>query len=176
MFVGTPAPSVASSDYPAFTVLQALLGGGHASRLFRQSRETLGLGYEVGALYAPEQSLTLITYLQWNGRRDSGAKDNATSESALRLLNAQLDGISANPPTDEELTRARNFAIGEDALRHERARDRAFLLGWYEAVGKGYAYDTELPRNLADVTRADILRIAKTYLGARATIHLLPSR
>ncbi len=176
MFVGTPAPSSASADYPAFTVLQALLGGGHASRLFRQSRETLGLGYEVGALYAPEQSLTLVAYLQWNTQRDGGAKKDATWETARRLLNAQLDGISANPPTDEELARARNFAIGQDALRHERCRDRAFLLGWYEAVGKGYTYDTELPRRLADVTRADILRTAKTYLGVRANIHLQPSK
>src|SRR5579871_600703 len=32
--VGTPAPGVTSPDYPAFTVLATLLGGGHASRLF----------------------------------------------------------------------------------------------------------------------------------------------
>ncbi len=73
------------------------------------------------------------------------------------------------------MKRARNVAIGQDALRHERARDRAFLLGWYETLGRGIAYDTEFPRKLAQVTREDIARVAKTYLRVRANVAVLPS-
>ena len=175
-FVATPAPDAGSPDYPAFTVLQAILGGGHASRLFRQARETLGLGYEVGAMYPAERASALITYLQWNPRRVSQPASNTPPpDTAGKLLNGELDALLAGPPDEAELKRARNVAIGQDALRHERARDRAFLLGWYETLGRGIAYDTEFPRQLAQVTREDILRVAKTYLRVRANVAVLPS-
>ena len=174
-FVATPAPDADSPDYPAFTVLQAILGGGHASRLFRQARETLGLGYEVGAVYPAERSAILITYLQWNaGRISQSASNTPSPDTAGKLLNGELDALLAGPPDEMELTRARNVAIGQDALRHERARDRAFLLGWYETLGRGIAYDTEFPRKLAQVTREDIARVAKTYLRVRANVAVVP--
>lgn len=175
-FVATSAPGAGSADYPAFTVLQAVLGGGHASRLFRQARETLGLGYEVGALYPAERSPTLITYLQWNPRRGSQSiAGNTPPGTVSKLLNGELDALCANPPGEDELKRARNVAIGQDALRHERARDRAFLLGWYETLGRGIAYDTEFPRTLAQVTGEDIQRVAKMYLRGRTNVTVLPS-
>ncbi|HZO89532.1 MAG TPA: pitrilysin family protein [Chthonomonadaceae bacterium] len=174
--VGVPAPDVTSPDYPAFTVLQTLLGGGHAARLFRRVRDTLGLGYEVGATYRADRADPLIAYLQWDTRRalPGPAMAALKPEEALKLLQVQLDALLADPPTEAELTRARNYAIGRDALRHERARDRAFLLGWYETMGLGYAFDAEFPRRLAAVTRADVLRVAHTYLAARATALALP--
>ena len=175
-FVGVPAPSVGSPDYPAFIVLQTLLGGGHASRLFRQAREMLGLGYEVGALYPAERSSTLITYLQWNALRSPQSGSTAIpSDMAGKLLNGELDGILKTPPTEAELNRARNVAIGQDALRHERARDRAFLLGWYETSGLGYAFDTEFPRRVSQVKQEDIVRASKNYLSSRANVTILPS-
>ena len=175
-FVGVPAPSAASPDYPAFMVLQALLGGGHASRLFRQAREMLGFGYEVGAIYQAERAPVLITYLQWNPHRSATPDAKIIPpDMAGKLLGGELDAISKDAMNAEELNRARNVAIGQDALRHERARDRAFLFGWYEALGLGYAYDVELPRRLAKVTREDILRTAKMYLDQRAIVTVLPS-
>ncbi|HZP84358.1 MAG TPA: pitrilysin family protein [Chthonomonadaceae bacterium] len=177
--IGTPAPGVASPDYPAFTVLHALLGGGHAARLFRRLREAQGLGYDVGATYAADRSDPLVAYLQWDARRALpalNAKAAPQPADALKLLQTQLDALWTDPPTDAELTRARNYAIGRDALRHERARDRAFFLGWYETMGLGYAFDAELPRRLAAVTRDDILRAAKTYLTPRAAVLALPKR
>jgi predicted Zn-dependent peptidase len=173
----TPAPDVTGADYPAFTVLQALLGGGHAARLFRRVRDKLGLGYEVGATYLADRDDPLIAYLQWDSRRallDTNAAGAPTGANALKLLQEQLDALVTDPPTDAELNRARNYAIGRDALRHERARDRAFLLGWYETLGLGYAFDAEFPRHLAAVTRADLLRVAHTYLTPRLAVTVLP--
>ncbi len=175
--VATPAPDVASPDYAAFTVLQTLLGGGHASRLFRRVRDQLGLGYDMGTIYRADRADPLIAYLQWDSQRallNPNASLKPTPDNALKLLRAQLDGLISDPPTDAELSRARNFAIGRDALRHERARDRAFLLGWYETMGLGDTFDADFPRRLAAVTRADLLRVAKTYLTPRLSVTVLP--
>jgi predicted Zn-dependent peptidase len=170
--VATDAPAVSSQDYPAFTVLHALLGGGHAARLFRRVRDVRGVGYDVGALYRADRSEPLIAYLQWDARRATSAP---TPETALSLLRQQLDALLTTPPPAAEIARARNLAIGRDALRHERARDRAFLLGWYEVMGVGFAFDADLPRRLAAVRPEDVLRVAQIYLPARATALALPN-
>ncbi len=181
--LATSAPAVTHPDYPAFVVLQNVLGGGHACRLFQQAREERGVGYKVGALYQADRAAPLIAYLQWdaaqkrNGIANGLANQTQTDAGDIQLfLNAQLDGLLQNPPSEEELTRARNFAIGVEARRHERVRDRSFLLGWYEAMGLGYVFDADLPRRLAAVTPDDVLRVAKTYLATRAGVVVLPSR
>lgn len=165
-FVATPAPTVRSPDYPTFMVLTSLLGGGHASRLFQQARETLGIGYAVGTQFQSDRSDPLVTYLQWNPRR--------AKADVVKLLQSFLDAIVLTPPTEEEVKRARNFAVGQDALRHERVHERAFYAGWYEALGLGFAYDSELPRSLAAVTRAQVIQAAKIYLGTRASVLITP--
>jgi predicted Zn-dependent peptidase len=142
-------------------------------------RDALGIGYNVGALFRAERGEPLIAYLQWGARRSLATPVLEEKESdaiALRLLQAQLDSVLADVPTEAELSRARNVAIGRDALRHERARDRAFLLGWYEALGRGYAFDAELPRLLAAVAREDVLRAARTYLKQRVTATAMPKQ
>ena len=179
---GAPAPSVRSPDYPAFTVLLSLLGGGHASRLFQQAREALGLGYEVGAICEADRDGPLVAFLQWNPQRSlpafrDGAEATAKAVSqdvVLKLLHKQIDDLIANPPSHAELDRARNYAIGQDALRHERVRDRAFFLGWYETLDNGFGYDKELPQLLAAVTPADVQRVARTYLKMQADVLVAP--
>jgi predicted Zn-dependent peptidase len=170
--MATPAPSVTDPDYPAFLVLQAALGSGHASRLFRRVRDALGIGYEVGASFRAELGEPLIAYLQWDPGRSASTP---APTAALKLLTEQMDLLRSEPLTDSELVRARNMAIGRDALRHERARERAYLLGWYEVMGAGVAFDADLPRRLTAVTRDDILRTVKTYLSQRASALVIPS-
>lgn len=188
--VGTSAPAVTSPDYPAFTVLETLLGAGHASRLFIGSRERLGVGYQVGALYQADRFAPLILSIQWDSHRktlvagtkvadtkvaDTNKTEAERPDTAIpRLLNSLLDELITHPPTEAELERARNFAIGREALRHELLRDRAFFPGWYETLGLHYTFDRELPGLLAKVTPEDILRVARTYLNRRATLLLLP--
>lgn len=166
-FVAASAPSVRSPDYPAFVVLHSLLGGGHACRLFQQARESLGLGYAVGAQFQADRSDPLVIYLQWNPKR--------LKQDTVKLLQTLLDDVILHPPTEQEIIRARNFAIGQHALLHERAHERAFFAGWFEALGLKYAYDQEFPNHLAAVTREDVLRVARTYLGSRAAVLVIPT-
>ena len=177
--VATAAPAVTHPDYAAFTVLQTVLGGGHACRLFQQAREAQGLGYKVGALYQADHFDPLVAYLQWDPTRSRAAFGQRTEldpKEVGRFLNAQINGLLQNPPSEAEVERARKLAIGMDARQHERIPTRSFLLGWYETLGLGYAFDADLPRRFAAVTRDDVRRVAKTYLGARAGVLVLPAQ
>jgi predicted Zn-dependent peptidase len=176
--VATPAPPLSDPSYPAFVVLKAILGEGHASRLFQHLRDSQGIGYSVGASWQTTLSDPMVAYLQWETRAPAApaAEPPLDPETALRLLATEIDGLIANPPTEAEVRRARSISIGREALRHERARDRAFLLAWYEAIGAGAELDAALPSRLAAVTRVDVLSAARSYLGTRASVLIVPAR
>jgi predicted Zn-dependent peptidase len=178
-----PAPAMSDDDFPAFIVLKAVLGEGHASRLFQRLRDTRGIGYNVGAVCRPTLSDPLVAYLQWEARADSAARSERpdadrpmSAQTALGLLNRQLDELISNPPTASEVERARNLAVGRELLSHERVRDRAFLLALYEAMGVGANFDATLPKRLSQVTRDDVLRVAQSYLTPRASVILSPGQ
>ncbi len=174
--VAMPGLPPADPDYPALVVLHALLGVGHGARLFQDVRDRQGIGYEVGASFAGERAEPLVAFLQWDARRALPAALSRESGGALALLNRELDAIQTRPPTETELRRARSVAIGRYALRHERTRDRAYLLAWAEAMGPGFAFDGGLPRAIASVTEADVARVAKRIFTSRVSLLAAPPK
>ncbi len=174
--IACAAPAVADRDYPAFLTLQALLGGGHSSRLFRQIRELRGIGYGVGALYNAQNSDPLTLYLQWDTKIERGDAPSISPEIALAMLNSQLNSVLTNPPSEAELERAKSVAIGKDALQYERLRSRCFLTAFYEAIGPGYDFSVSLPSLIYQVGRDDIKRVVERYLKVRTSILTLPKK
>ena len=174
--IACAAPGVSDRDYPAFLTLQALLGGGHSSRLFRQIRELRGVGYGVGALYNTQNSDPLILYLQWDTKIEGVHAQSITPENALAMLNSQLDSVLTNPPSEAELARAKSVAIGRDALQYERIRNRCFLTAMYEAIGPGYDFGVSLSELINQVGRNDIKRVVERYLKVRTSILTLPKK
>ena len=164
------APTPDSPDYPAFLTLNALLGAGHASRLFQNIRDTQGFGYEVNSAYYPAAPELWTAYLQWDAAR------TLPPDAALKLLQTQISGVIANPPNETELQHARALAVGQTGLRRESPREESYLLGWYEAMGAGYNFDSALPRAIEAVTRDDIARAAKRYFARRAALIALPAK
>ncbi|HLI47794.1 MAG TPA: pitrilysin family protein [Chthonomonas sp.] len=172
--VVTAAPRVDSPDYPAFLVLQALLGLGHASRLFVQLRDRLGIGYQVGADYLATTSGPFVLYAQWDASREQ-AGNPIKAEQMLHLLQTQLQTLFTNPPSEAEMERARNMAIAHIELALERVSDRAFLLGWYAAMGLGADYLQHLPERIHAVTAKELLAVAKRYIAYQVAVLAVPS-
>ena len=169
--VAIAPPSLDSADYPVFLTINALLGAGHASRLFQNIRDAQGIGYDVNAAYRPPAPELWAAYLQW----DAG-KNTLSPAAALKLLNDEISAVITRPPTDAELTRARALAISSLALRSERDRDESFLLAWHESLGVGYNFDSRLPRRIEAVTRQDVLRVAREFFSQRAALLAVPPK
>lgn len=166
ILAGFNAPGLTDPDYPAFAVLTALVGGGRSSRLFRAVRDAAGVGYVVGAQTPPlARASHLLAYVEFDAKRIGAEGKTLDPVAVERLLVETVRSVLTNPPTGPEVERAKRFAIGTHALAHQRTRDRALYLGWYELLGLGHAYDAEYPRRLAAVTPDDVLRVAKQYLN-----------
>ncbi|MEN6372718.1 MAG: pitrilysin family protein [Armatimonadota bacterium] len=174
---GFLAPSIKSPDYPAARVAAVALGSGKGSRMFQNIREKQGLAYELGTVYPmmKEQSHILV-YLVTDPYKLTypGLTIEMTLEDVKKAVLAEINKMQNEPLTNEELERAKRYTIGTYALSHQRIRERAFHLGWTEAIGLGCEYDSEYSSDIEAVTAADVQRIAKKYLNNYAMTIVLP--
>ena len=72
--------------------------------------------------------------------------------------------------TDEDIERAKSYLIGSQALKHERARDRAYYLGLYESLGLGFRYDSTYSAAIRAVTRPDLERVCASIFTRPPTV------
>jgi len=165
ILAGFPAPGLTDSDYPAFLVLDAIIGGGKSSRLFRAIREEAGIGYIVGS-HTPSLALAshLLSYVEFVPQHAVTNGEKRDTAWVEKKLVDTVRSVLSTPPTEQEVERAKRFVIGSLTLAHQRARDRAFYLGWYELMGVGYTFDVSLPKRIEAVTHEEIMRVAKKYL------------
>lgn len=174
---GFLAPSVTSPDYPAARVAAVALGSGKGSRMFQDLREKQGLAYELGTIYPmmKEQSHMLV-YLVTDPYRLTypGFTIEMTLEDVKKAVLAEINKIQNEPLTNEELERAKRYTIGTYALSHQRIRERAFHLGWMEAIGLGCEYDSAYDSKIEAVTAADVQLAARKYLNNYAMTIVLP--
>ncbi len=156
LILGYAAPPVASPDYPAMKVLNAIIGGGMSSRLFSELRDKRGLAYSTGSFYPSRaEESHLVTYI-------IALPDNAaTAQQGILEI---IQDIQENGVPQEELERAKSYVIGNYRIDHETTARRAWYLGWYETLGVGYQMDAQYPELIQSVTVEDIQRVAQKYL------------
>jgi predicted Zn-dependent peptidase len=155
--LGMPGVARDDPDRWALDLLGAILGDGMGSRLFLELRERRSLVYDVStfsAMYADAGTF--------------GVHAGFDPEDAERVVTAilqELDRISTDPVSAEELDRARAYTRGRLELRME---DSGAVAGW---IGTG---ETLLPRiltvdevieHLEAVTVDDLLRVARRFLA-----------
>lgn len=170
-------PSVTSPEYPAAQVAAAALGGGKGSRMFQDLREKKALAYELGTIYPTLKFQShILAYLVTDPYRR--AYPGLSIEMILTdVKQATLDEVTRlqkEPLTTDELERAKRYTIGTYALKHQRLRDRAFYLGWLEAIGLGYEYDANFAGKIEAVTAADVQAISRKYFNDYAMTIVLP--
>ena len=164
--VAFEAPSVTSPDYPAFTVMETLVGVGHASRMFQDLRDREALGYDVGVVWPTDLGMPAVATLQWNGSEPPASR--------LSDLDTEVADLLSHPPSAAELARARAVAATNFMMQHQRIHNLAFYAGWLQCMGLGTKFDTRFPSLLASVTADDVLRVAQRYLPHRLGLLALP--
>jgi len=156
LILGYAAPPVASPDYPAMKVLNAIIGGGMSSRLFSELRDKRGLAYSTGSFYPSRaEESHLVTYI-------IALPDNAAT--AQQGILGIIKDIQEYGVSQEELERAKSYVIGNYRIDHETTARRAWYLGWYETLGVGSQMDARYPELIQAVTVEDIQRVAQKYL------------
>jgi predicted Zn-dependent peptidase len=133
-------------------VLNGVLGEGMSSRLFLSVREDLGLAYDVGSgisEYADTGSLGIYAGV-----------DPDKLEPALSALLAELARLRDEEVPANELAKAKAYLSGGLELRMDDTRHLASWIGGQEALHERVLTLDEALAAIAEVTAADVRRIA----------------
>lgn len=157
LMVGYPAPSVDSSSYPAVKLINALLGGGMSSPLFRVVREEGTLAYEVSSFYpSRREGSSFVVYAGMD------PKNLGLAEEKVRSV---LADFVAHPVSAQDLEDAKNYIRGHFLMDHQTNGRLAWYLGWWEFLGKGYAYDTRYAGDISKISADEISRTANAIMA-----------
>jgi zinc protease len=158
LLVGWHAPEVAHPDSYALQVLDALLGTGKTSRLYKRLEERDQSVTEFSVNYADRADPTLFTV-------QAEVKPEHDLAAVERAIYDEIEQVKRHGVADAELARAKRLIQARFVLGHEEIADQALALGYYETIYR-FEYLAGLFPNIDAVTADDVRRVAREYLTA----------
>ncbi len=169
VIMGLPAPAIGGRDFTTLKIINALLGSRMTGRLFTELREKLSLAYDVNSSFPTQRKASRFTIYLGLEKRNV--------ELAKKRINEILTDLTVTPVPQKELEDTRNFIRGVYLLDHQPIHRQAWYLGWWEVMGKGYAYDQQYLEQLMAVTPEDIQNAAKQlFTGNYTTVEIVPEK
>lgn len=162
-------PKASHADIPALQVLSAVLSEGRSSRLYSRmvDREQLALSAsaEVEQQLDPGQFLAYV--------RPRAGVDTAKTE---KVLFEEIERVRTAEIRADELRKAKNQLLTQFYRQMKTISGRANQLGTAEIFLGSYEQMYGTPSRFEAVTAADVLRVAKQYLGPnqRTVATLIP--
>lgn len=140
-------------DRFVLSVLGTILGGNMSSRLFLEVREKRGLAYSV---HAESEEFHDCGYFV----TDAGLRIEDVEE-AVKVILGEYNKLKENPPTLDELRRAKDNARGKMVLALEDSFRVASFYTSQELLRKEIETPEEVLKRIEAVTSEDIQRVAK---------------
>ncbi len=144
-------------DYPALQMMNQVLGGGFAGRLFQKVRTDLGLAYAVGGGYgsAINYPSTFDLFVM--------TKSSTTAEAIDAILK-EVKRLQDEPVSQKELTDARDRFLNSLVFKYDSKNKilNERLSNEYNGLSQD-AFDKYV-EGLKKVSISDIQRVAKKYL------------
>jgi predicted Zn-dependent peptidase len=150
--LGVHSLPLGDPDRWTLQLLATALGGGMSSRLFTEVRERRGLAYYV---YGLNHSYTDAGTLY-----SQAGVDIARIDDAVGTIAAELRKIAVEPPSGEELEKARNFAKGRFVLQLESPQGLMMFGLRREVLEQRLPDPDEVLAGLDAVTAEDVARVA----------------
>lgn len=142
-------------DYATLQVIDAILGTGMSSRLFKDLREKEGLAYQLGSGYSP--NVLRGSFMMYIGTNP------ATLEKSKEGLFEEINRLKTEYVGDHELKEAKEKLLGNYIIGQETNLDKASTTGWYETSTRGYEFGDRYEELINSVTDADIIETANKY-------------
>jgi zinc protease len=149
--VGYIAPPMMTDDAVALEVLNGVLTG-LGGRLFVELRDKRSLGYMTGS--------ALSTYLERSvffGYANPGPEG---AEEAFRVILHELDRVTAEEVSDDELTRSKEWLVGSQIMQLQRNFAQAIAYGSYEVLGFGWQAVDRTPELIQRVSKSEVKEAA----------------
>jgi zinc protease len=161
VFVGFPAPKLLSDEAKALEVLNGVLTG-LGGRLFVELRDKRSLGYMTGSAFNSFFQRGIFF-----GYANPGAEG---VDEAVRVILHELDLVTREPVTDDELSLAKAWLIGSHVMELQRNGAQAAEYGTLEALGFGYEVVDKIPDWIRGVTKEEMMAVAKQVFDPKRAV------
>lgn len=155
-----PGPRDSRSD--AWRLLLYILSHDYEGRLGKKAISDAGLAYYIGSEYRSDGTNAWISL--------STGVDAKKIAPLSNLLHAELEGLASDPPTDNEISEAKNHRLGRlksaAQSNSELASEIATLWLWY---GELLTVDS-LRERLAMISRQDILAEVASFSSGKTIV------
>ena len=158
VMMGYRVPNFTSEDSYALDILDSILSHGKSSRLYQslvyEQKSSLAVGAEYSLLQT-DPGLFYFYALVSPGQKPEVVED---------ALHREIKRLQADPPTEQELQRAKNQVEATHVFEQDSNFRHAMLLGQAESVGAGWRKIDQFVERIRAVTTKDIQRVARQYL------------
>jgi zinc protease len=150
-------------DFIAAYVADQILGGGtFSSRLYDAVREKRGLAYSVGT--------GLVPYQHSGAFIAATSVDATNAQAATELMLDEIKRFAAEGPTEAELAAAKDYLVGNFALRFDSSQKIARNLLQFQLDNLGIDYIERRNDLIRAVTLDDIKRVAQRIYGGEISV------
>jgi predicted Zn-dependent peptidase len=158
--IGLPGPPRNTPDFFALQVMNTILGGMFQSRLNANIREEKGYSYGVNSSFAFGKGPGAF--------RAGGAIVSAKTDLALIEFMKELKGIIGERPiTDDEMKTAKDSLIQRLPQRFASVAGISDTITGLVVWGLPDDYYQTYAKNIAAVTKEDLVRVAKRYVDLK---------
>ncbi len=158
--IGRPGLPRSTPDYFPLIVMNRILGGQFSSRINLNLRERNGYTYGAGSYFrfARKEGPFVV----------SGGFISAKTDRAIAELITEISQVHAEGLTVEEIEFSKKGISGSFALTFETPMQIATALQSIALYGLPDNYYNEYVKNVGQVTREDVKRVARLYLDVSA--------
>ena len=152
----------------AMSMIGMLFGGGMSSRLFQRLREELGLAYSVYSFQSFHEDAGV------HGVYIGTTPDSA--RAAVEAINAEMEKLSAESLSDEDLAAGKSQLKGQITLSLESPTSRMYRAAGVELYGEPYRTLDEVLALIDAISAETVAGICKTFYtpGGQTLVSLGP--
>lgn len=144
-------------DFYAVELMNQVLGGSFAARLFTRVRSQKALAYNVGGGVRSDWDHPGVFQMTLNTKTE-------TTAAGIDALLAEAKNITAEPPTDEEVERARSGILNSFVFRAISTRQILDQQMTYQYFGYPLDWQERYRKGIESVTTAEVLRAAEKHI------------
>ena len=164
VMIGYPGSDVLSPDRTLLDLLNEA-SNDLGSRFFNRIREQMGLAYFVGAgNFAGLAPGSFVFYL---------GTDPKKVDAVIVELEDEINGLSKDGLTEEELARAKKKLLGSEAIRNQSNSAFAASVAVDELVGLGFDNYVRRRKEVESATVGDIRHAAAKYFGTPSRVEVI---
>ena len=146
-------------DYFAILLMNRVLGSGFTSRLFREIRSRQGLAYSVFGAYTAEFDHPGVLYVGCQTK-------SQTTVKAIDAMMKEVKKMTQSEVTDEELGIAKDGYLNSFVFNFDSKGEIVNRLMTFAYYGYPLDFLEKVKRSVEQVTKTDILRVARKHLRA----------